>query len=143
VPCRVQGANARVDPDPVKSRPAEAEPSPPSGQLQKQPRVNIFSGESPAGESDNCCCNCAFDYPQSVVQLSQSCVKPSVQNCRSKSILTRPPWLYGVTHSQQYCIYMFGRHILLYAIHVSDFLTDGASVFGRWSADSKQAQLIC
>ena len=69
VPCRVQGANARVDPDPVKSRPAEAEPSPPSGQLQKQPRVNIFSGESPAGESDNCCCNCAFDYMQSVVQL--------------------------------------------------------------------------
>ncbi|KAL0053461.1 hypothetical protein WJX82_005982 [Trebouxia sp. C0006] len=31
---QVQGANARVDPDPVKSRPAEAEPSPPSGGVQ-------------------------------------------------------------------------------------------------------------
>ncbi len=50
VSCRVQGANGRVDPDPVKAPPAEAEPSKPSGQPQKEPRVNIFSGESPAGE---------------------------------------------------------------------------------------------
>ena len=74
----MQGANARVDPDPVQSRPAETEPSLPSGQLQKQPRVNIFSGESPAGEIDNSS-GFLFDYPQSVVQRSQSCVRLSVQ----------------------------------------------------------------
>jgi len=32
---------------------------------------------------------------------------------------------------------------LLYADHVADLMTDLASVMDRWSADSKQDQLIC
>ena len=78
VSCRVQGANARVDPDPVKSRPAEAEPSPPSGQLQKQPRVNIFSGESPAGESDNRCAITHLTIPSLLLCTGNMPCKPSV-----------------------------------------------------------------
>ena len=92
VSCRVQGANARVDPDPVKSRPAKAETSPPSGQLQKQPRVNIFSGESPAGESDNRCCHYAFDYPHSVAVRRQhvlcqvKCVTTAKSGCVCQAV---------------------------------------------------------